>query len=191
MMMTSPVDSAAAQAACKESRVGKLTRSALYFHKSAFKLVPPVIRHLVLAAEIRMEDRRMFYRTANVLKVAKDGASVSFLWYPDFDSDPHPALTASIHVPLAFSPWADSVHGPRVKDPSERTYAGSANPPILHRKEEFVASDHPLRGKFAALTRAEERAGLLSKTPGFKRQWRERLKKAGYRIWGHRLRRVS
>jgi len=181
--------SEAADAACKKSEVGKLTRSALYFHRTAIGAVPLEIRLLMLAAELRLADRRGwgFYRRANVIKVARDGAAVSFLWYSDFETDPHPALTSSIHVPLAFTPWADAIHGPKVKAPSGRIYAGSANPPILHRKEEFVTPDHPGFKKFAALTRAEERAGLLKKTPGFRRQWSERLEKAGFALKGHRL----
>jgi hypothetical protein len=40
-----------------------------------------------------------------------------------------------------------------------REFAGSANPPILHRKEAFLRPDDPLRARFERLTRQEERAG--------------------------------
>ena len=40
-------------------------------------------------------------------------------------------------------------------------YAASANPPILHRKEAFLTSDHPLHAKFARLSEQEEKHGLL------------------------------
>lgn len=179
--MISPVDAEAAKAACAASKVGKLTRSALYVHKSARNRVPLEVRLLILSAELRLADRQESYKSTNVIKIRRDGSAVSFLWYPDFETDPHPELRRSIHVPIGAG------------EPSYRYYRHwdpDANPPILHRKEEFLSSDNPLYGKFAALTRAEERAGLLSGTPGFRRPWQERLKKAGYRIWGHRLRRV-
>lgn len=165
-------------AACRSSEVGKLTRSALYFHRLAFELIPENIRILVLQAEVRLANRRVFYRSANVIKVARDGSSVSFLWYPDFEMNPHPALMRSTHVPIGTSA------------PSSRNYMLSANPPVLHRKEEFVAPDHSRYKKFAALTRAEERVGLLTRTPGFQKQWRQRLAEAGFKIRGHRLRKI-
>ena len=43
----------------------------------------------------------------------------------------------------------------------ERSYHDQANPPVLHRKEEFVGSTHPLKDKFARLTRLEEAKGLF------------------------------
>lgn len=38
-----------------------------------------------------------------------------------------------------------------------RRYTPYRNPPILHRKEAFLAADHPLREKLARLTRAFSR----------------------------------
>jgi hypothetical protein len=59
------------------------------------------------------------------------------LSYPDFDRDPHPALLRSVKLSLqtlVLDCW---------------DYAGSQNPPILHRKETFLPADHTLRDKFA------------------------------------------
>ena len=42
----------------------------------------------------------------------------------------------------------------------ERDYADSRTPPILHRKETFVASEHPLHAEFARLARQGESEGL-------------------------------
>ena len=68
-------------------------------------------------------------------------------------------------------------------------YADSENPPILHRKESFLNSDHPLHGKFLRLTRQEEKAGLLDNTAtiGSRDGWARRLRGAAFALRGHRL----
>lgn len=62
------------------------------------------------------------------------------------------------------------------------------NPPLLHRKDAFVTADHPLREKFARLTRQEERHGLLknASTIGTRAGWEARVE-CGFRLAGHRL----
>ena len=71
----------------------------------------------------------------------------------------------------------------------ERDYTTSRNPPILHRKETFVASDHPLHAKFARLTRQEEAKGLYEAPThiGTRRGWEELLSTKGLSLRGHRL----
>jgi hypothetical protein len=68
-------------------------------------------------------------------------------------------------------------------------YTASANPPVLHRKETFLANDHPLRAKFARLTQQEEKHGLLDDTAmiGTREGWQARLSESGFRLSGHRL----
>lgn len=63
---------------------------------------------------------------ANIVKLHRDKPAVSYLWYPNFDDDGHPSLSG------AFIVYLDSlqVH--------YRDYSQLENPPILHRKEEFV-----------------------------------------------------
>ncbi len=88
----------------------------------------------------------------NLVKFRTDEFKLSFLAYPEFDSDPHPALRHAITVDL-------------VKGKARHTdYANNINPPILHRKESFLPVDHPRRAEFAALTQAEEAAGLYEDT---------------------------
>jgi hypothetical protein len=43
-------------------------------------------------------------------------------------------------------------------------YHASTNPPILHRKETFLAPENPLHAKFAKLTQQEEKHALLDDT---------------------------
>ena len=72
-------------------------------------------------------------------------------------------------------------------------YRKSDNPPVLHRKESFLAPTHPLFAKFQRLTQQEERHGLLehSSTIGTKAGWKTRLDESGFRLAGHRLVRVK
>ncbi|MDD5391703.1 MAG: DNA phosphorothioation-associated putative methyltransferase [Thiothrix sp.] len=67
------------------------------------------------------------------------------------------------------------------------------NPPILHRKELLLPPDHPDIPKFAALTKQLEDAGLFkdSRKIGYKKQWEERLRNAGYKVVDHQLVRLD
>jgi DNA phosphorothioation-associated putative methyltransferase len=90
----------------------------------------------------------------NVIKFRTDELKVSFLSYPDFMVDAHPALRHAITVDLVTG---------RAR---HMDYAGNINPPILHRKDAFLPADHPLKPEFEALTRAEEAAGLYEQERG-------------------------
>ena len=102
---------------------------------------------------------------------------VSYLSYPDFETDPHPALMRSVKLNL------------RTRELDCWDYFDSNNPPILHRKETFLPADHPLREKFARLTRQEEQHGLLDETAtiGTRNGWNSRLQDRGFTLRGHRL----
>jgi len=70
-----------------------------------------------------------------------------------------------------------------------RDYSQAANPPLLHRKEEFLAEDAPRRELYARLTRSELKAGLY-RTPekiGTQHGWNEVLSAAGKVVVGHCL----
>lgn len=136
------------------SPVGKRVGTSLYVHRSAEDLLPIALQirigdALTLAGEIEYD----------LVKFSLDGDSVSFLSYPDFDDDPHPALARSVNVNLDTGRT------------TVRRYDESPSPPILHRKETFVAPDYPLYEQFRAETEEEERLGLLDHPPGFRRQW--------------------
>lgn len=113
----------------------------------------------------------------NLLKFHTTSPKISFLAYPDFEKSPHPALSESVIV--------DLISGKVRRD----DYRERANPPILHRKETFLPTDHPLHSKFAKLTRQEEEAGLLEDTAriGFRLNWERLLASRGLGFKGHRL----
>ena len=74
-----------------------------------------------------------------------------------------------------------------------RRYTQYRNPPILHRKEAFLAAEHPLRAKFARLTRLEEAKGLYADVSriGTRDGWEAALAGQGLQLAGHRLVRRS
>jgi DNA phosphorothioation-associated putative methyltransferase len=160
-------------AACRASAIGKLTPSALYVHESAVEGLPVPLRLFEGCARGylgRVEG-------ANIVKLHRAEPKVSYLSYPDFEMDPHPALHEALTVNLR-------TFGLRV-----RRYGQYRNLPILHRKEAFLAADHPLRAKFARLTRLEEAKGLYADTSriGMRDGWEAVLAAKGLTLRGHRL----
>jgi hypothetical protein len=113
----------------------------------------------------------------NLVRVDAETGELALLHYPSFFDEAFPALAASWRVDLADG----SV--------TYRTYAESLNPPILHRKELLLPSDHPRREEYAALTAAAESIGLFEDTTriGYRRQWLALVRAKGYRIDGHAL----
>jgi DNA phosphorothioation-associated putative methyltransferase len=112
-----------------------------------------------------------------MIKLSVTHPQVSYLSYPSFDRDPHPTLASAITVNL------------RQLAVDYRDYRSSENPPLLHRKEEFIGSDNPKRNLYSKLTKAEYRAGLYANPEriGTVRGWRMTLEAAGVELRGHRL----
>lgn len=163
----------AIDAACAETAFGKKTPTALYVHRSALDQLPLLLRAFEGCGRGYLGE----VDGANLIKLYRREPKLSYLSYPDFDRDPHPSLTFSLNVDLrAF----------RLK---MRRFAGQPNPPILHRKECFVAGDYPRRETFARLTRTEEALGLLDDTEriGLKHGWELVLAQHGVALRGHRL----
>ena len=159
-------------AASESAKLGKLTPEAFYVHVSALHSLPPLLR--VYEGCARSLSGRV--NNATIIKMHRLKPQVSYLIYPKFDRDPHPALQASVIVRLGRL------------DVNYRSFIDSDNPPILHRKELFVAEDYPGYAKFKKLTTREERAGLLSRPGiGTKLDWQKTLESAGYLLRGHRL----
>jgi len=167
----------AIERACSSSEVGKLTGNALYVHVSALERLHPLLRVYEGCGAALVGH----VEGATLIKLARMEPRVSYLAYPDFDRDPHPTLASS---------WVVSLRDLRV---DLRDFRGRQNPPVLHRKETFVATDYAGFEKFARLTRQEELAGLLadSSAIGTRDGWNRALAARGLGFKGHRLVSVS
>lgn len=159
--------------ACKRATVGKLLPDDLYVHRSAVDALEPLLRIYEGCGRAFLGE----IEGANVVKIHRRTGKLSYLVYPEFETDPHPALLRCVKVNL------------RTRQIECYDYAESANPPVLHRKETFVAADHPKRATFAKLTAAEEKAGLLGEPSGIGTRdgWQRRLSEKGFSLKGHRL----
>lgn len=164
-------------AACRASRIGKFVGNALYVHISALDALDTLLRLYEGCAS------RAFGRLdeATIIKFRADKPKISYLHYPDFDTDPHPALRSSMQADL---------QGLYV---GYRDYSAATNPPILHRKETFVSPDYPLYQKFARLTAQQEKWGLLEDATsiGTRDGWNKRMLEHGVGLRGHRLVRIK
>jgi DNA phosphorothioation-associated putative methyltransferase len=159
----------------RSSRVGKQTPSALYIHRTALHEIPPVLQVYEGCARVLAGT----VEHANMIKLSVTEPQVSYLRYPTFDRDAHPTLHSAITVSL------------RNLTVDWRDYSRSENPPLLHRKEEFIASDDPRRKLYERLTRSEMRAGLYAHPEriGTLHGWEATLAEAGVAVRGHRLQR--
>jgi len=158
---------------CQQSPIGKKLPNALYVHISCLDRLHPLLRLYEACASRtigRMEE-------ATLIKFHAHKPKISYLFYPDFDSDPHPALHTSMQIDL------QDLHV------TYQDYDNSPNPPILHRKETFVTPEYPLYDKFAKLTQQEEKWGLLdeTRTIGTRKGWEKCLATNCAEIRSHRV----
>lgn len=157
----------------RSSPVGKQTPTALYVHRSALGELPPLLQVYEGCARVLSGT----VESANLIKLFIGKPQVSYLTYPRFDRDAHPTLATSVTVNLKNTSvdWRD--------------YGRSANPPLLHRKEEFIGAENPRRELYSKLTRAELRAGLYEHPEriGTIAGWQAVLAEAGVHVKGHRL----
>jgi DNA phosphorothioation-associated putative methyltransferase len=161
----------------RRSPIGKQTPTALYVHRSALAQLSPVLQVYegcarVLAGTIEQ---------ANMIKLSVAQPQVSYLSYPEFDMKAHPTLAAAVTVNL------------RKLTVDWRDYSKTDNPPVIHRKEEFVAADHPRRALWEKLTRTEVRAGLYAHPEriGTLQGWHATMEATGVAVRGHRLTRAG
>lgn len=154
--------------------LGKHTAEAVYLHQSAVKLLPPFLQAAVKnAAAIAGLGPKDW----TIAKLYRTRPIISLLSYPTFFTDGFPALAGG------FTVFFDEERARPVPTPGK-------NPPILHRKEEMLASDHPDQTKFQALTKQAEDAGLFdydSNKYGYRDVWDAIMKKQGVKLVGHRL----
>lgn len=157
----------------RASKVGKQTPSALYVHRTALSLLPPVLRVYEACARVLTGT----VEHANMIKLSVSEPQVSYLSYPRFERDAHPTLANAVTVNLRrlAVDWRD--------------YSRSDNPPLLHRKEEFIGPDDSRRSLYERLTRSEVREGLYARPEriGTLRGWQQTLQTHGVTVIGHRL----
>jgi len=157
---------------CEDSAIGYKLPGSLSVHVSALEELDPLLR-LYEGCANRTIGR---LDGATIIKFYAHKPQISYLFYPDFDTDPHPALHTSMHINL------------RGLSVSYQDYSHLPNPPILVRKEAFVAVSYPHYQKFAKLSRQEEKLGIFDKSGGFKeRELLNCLDENCVRIKGHRL----
>jgi DNA phosphorothioation-associated putative methyltransferase len=159
--------------ACAQSNIGKITPDALYIHRDILNELSPLLRIYEGCARVLTGE----VEATTLVKLSRLEPKVSYLVYPDFEKDPHPALLTSVRADF------------KRLDVKMRDYSQVGNPPVLHRKETFVTPEHPLHQKFSTLTKQEVRAGLLedSNKIGTRVGWQLRLEEFGYVVRGHRL----
>lgn len=158
---------------CQGSAVGKCLPNAFYVHHSALTHLDPALQHQERCARRHLPQGRPF----TLVKFHFDQPKLSYLYYPEFDPDPHPLLRCSTVVN-------------RMTGTTEtRDYSDAPNPPLLHRKETFVAPDYPAYGGFAHLTRQQVAMGLLDnpREIGTQLNWERRLTQQGLEIHHHAL----
>jgi len=153
---------------------GKRLPTALYISRPPdWSIIPPELAATIERGMIAAKPDPDW----NLLKLHTDQVAISFLTYPDFDSDPHPALAEAVKINMNSGAI------------SKTDYRKRANPPILHRKETFLPPNDSRISEFAALTKQEEDAGLLRDLSriGLRIHWETLLKRCGYSYEGHRL----
>ncbi|CAM2953021.1 SAM-dependent methyltransferase [Mycobacterium intermedium] len=157
----------------RSSSVGKQTPSALYVHRSALGELPPILQ--VYEGCARALSGTVEH--ANLVKLSVTEPQVSYLTYPEFDRNAHPTLASSVIVNL------------RKLTVDWRDYRQSPNPPVLHRKEEFLGADDARRDLYSRLTRSEMRAGLYARPEliGTICGWNTVLAESSVAIRGHRV----
>jgi DNA phosphorothioation-associated putative methyltransferase len=157
----------------RELPYGKVLPTAYYILRPQEVDVPRLLFSEIRRAEIAACPAPDW----NLLKLHLDQAAITFLSYPEFDCDPHPALAEATKINLTT--------GTVVRT----NYRTRANPPILHRKETFLAPSDPRRNTFEFLTSEEEKAGLYANPAqiGLKQQWATLLRRLGLGYEGHSL----
>jgi DNA phosphorothioation-associated putative methyltransferase len=157
---------------CRQSAIGQQRPNSLWVHVSALDQLDPLLR-LYEGCASRTIGRP---EEATVVKFHVQKPQITYLFYPGFDKEPHPALHTSMAVDLR-----DLHVRYRDYDP--------ANPPLLHQKEQLVAEDYPGYAKFAKLSQQERKWGLLEDPKAiFDRQgWEQCLAEHGVELRGHRL----
>jgi len=157
----------------KGIRGGKRVGTSVYLHQSALDDQTEAYEAARIASLLAHASGHHF----DLVKFSVLSPVVSLLSYPRFFEDAFPALEFAWTVDLT------------TEKVTMRDYSKYANKPILHRKELFLAKDHPRRAEFAAMTKKVEDLGLFygMNAMGSEKPWGERLRKAGVTVSGNRI----
>jgi DNA phosphorothioation-associated putative methyltransferase len=158
---------------CQASTIGKCLPNAFYIHHSALPQLHESLYYQEQTARRLLEEPVPF----TLVKFHFEQPKISYLYYPEFDADPHPLLRSSTIVD-----W-------QTGNVESRDYSDAANPPVLHRKETFVAPSYPVYDHFAHLTQQQVAMGLLdnARQIGTQLNWERRLSQQGIEIHNHAL----
>lgn len=158
--------------------IGKKLPDAIYIHRSAIIYLPAKLKNLVFAVGKAL---KIDVESWDVVKISRSKFSLSLLSYPSFFEESYPPLTKSVSIDL-------SKLSHKITE-----YKGYDNPPILHRKETMVSSDHPSYQEFCLITQEGDAAGLYENTRhiGFKASWENIIQTHGYELVDGRLFRNS
>ena len=155
------------KALVKATKIGKRLPDAIYLHKTALVEAPPEIAKFIsiVANALKVDSNEW-----DIVKLFKSDFKLSLLSYPEFFSDPYPALKQSVTVDL--SKLAHRV----------TNYENHENPPILHRKETMLCANHPNYSDYQQVTEQAEQLGFYEnpRMIGFKNGWRKEINKKGY-----------
>lgn len=153
----------------KQVKIGKHLPEAIYIHQSALDHLPEQLCLLVskIGKALKISNRQW-----HLIKLYKRDFKLTLLSYPTFFEEPYPPLNKSYTIDLSKLTVR------------EAKYSKSENPPILHRRETFVAPDHPQKEFFKIFTQEGETIGLYANTRiiGFKKSWESLIKRKGYYI---------
>ena len=150
-----------------EIEIGKCLPDSIYVHKSAISHVPPKLIEITLKLS---DSFNIPDESWNIVKFYKRDFKITFLNYPGFEKESYPTLHSSYTIDI-------------LKNKVRKTdYSTSDNPPILHRKETFVAENYPLYDSFKVITREGEKVGLYLNTRniGFRKSWNRLISNKGY-----------
>lgn len=151
---------------------GKRVRGHCYIHGSLLSAQPDAVRIFVDTARRRANiDGDAF----NVIRFSDIGDEIGLLNYPRFFEDPFPSLAVAYLINMTTK---------RVR---RTDFSSRDNPPILHRKELLLDSEHPNAPQFAALTASLEKLGVFADSLriGYRKFWEDRLTSRGIKIIDH------
>lgn len=157
----------------KKNLVGRKLGKMHYIHESAVSFLAES-EQTTLKKALSMVPKETQW---NLAKVSLLGDRVSLLFYENFDTELFPVLSQSTIV--------------KFKDPGIQhiTYTNRENPPVLHRKELFLAPNDPRIEALAEITAFCEEKGLFKAASyiGTLKKWEQRLREHHYKVEGQKV----